>query len=131
MRNRNECHQLTTAIVRKYQKIAVEKLAIQNMSRKGGSRKRGLNRSMMEQTWGVLFQQLRYKAEWAGRQFIEVDPSNTSKTCSRCDEVRKEKLADYRTFVCPSCGHTEDRDVNAAKNIQERGWEYPAQPKAG
>ncbi len=124
VRNRNECHQLTTAIVRNYQKIAIEKLAIQNMSRRGGNRKRGLNRSMMEQTWGILFQQLRYKAEWAGRQFVEVDPRNTSKTW-------KEKLADYRTFVCLSCRHTEDRDVNAAKNIQERGWEYPAQPKAG
>ncbi len=56
---------------------------------------------------------------------------NTSKTCSHCGEVRKEKLADYRTFVCLSCRHTEDRDLNAAKNIQERGWEYSAQPKAG
>ncbi len=131
VRNRNECHQLTTAIVRKYQKIAVEKLAIQNMSRKGGSRKRGLNRSMMEQTWGVLFQQLRYKAEWAGRQFVEVDPRYTSKTCSCCGEVRKEKLAVYRVFVCPACGHTEDRDVNAAKNIKERGAGLPTPYNAG
>ncbi len=148
VRNRNECHRLTTAIVRNYQKIAVENLTIQNMSRTGGSRKRGLHRSMMEQTWGMLFQQLRYKAEWAGRQFVEVDPRYTSKTCSRCGEVRKEKLAVYRVFVCPLCGHTEDRDTNAAKNILrrgwgirnegqvclpfpptlQRGWEYPAQP---
>ncbi len=128
VRNRNECHRLTTAIVRKYQKIAVEKLTIKNMSRKGGNRKRGLNRGMMEQTWGMLFQQLCYKAEWAGRQFAEVDPRYTSKTCSHCDEVRKEKLAVYRIFECLRCGHTEDRDTNAAKNIQKRGWEYPAQP---
>ncbi len=127
VRNRNECHRLTTAIVQNYQKIAVEKLAIKNMSRKGGSRKRGLNRSMMEQAWGMLFQQLRYKAEWAGRQFVEVDPRYTSKTCSRCGEVRKEKLAVYRVFVCPLCGYTEDRDLNAAKNILQRGWGYPAQ----
>ncbi len=147
VRNRNECHRLTTAIVRNYQKIAVEKLAIKNMSRTGGSRKRGLNRSMVEQTWGLLFQQLRYKAEWAGRQFVEVDPRYTSKTCSRCGEVRKEKLAVYRVFVCPLCGHTEDRDTNPLRIFYDvdgesgtrgrsacpshplqRGWEYPAQP---
>ncbi len=131
VRNRNECHRLTTAIVRKYQKIAVEKLAIKNMSRRGGSRKRGLNRSMMEQTWGILFQQLRYKAEWAGRQFSEVDPRYTSKTCSHCGEVRKEKPAVYRIFECLRCGHTEDRDTNAAKNIKERGVGLPIPYNAG
>ncbi|MGB7707941.1 MAG: zinc ribbon domain-containing protein [Microcoleus sp.] len=25
-----------------------------------------------------------------------------------------------RVYVCPDCGHTEDRDLNAAKNIE--GW---------
>jgi hypothetical protein len=28
-----------------------------------------------------------------------------------------------RTFVCPKCGHTENRDVHAAKNIERIGLE--------
>ena len=26
-----------------------------------------------------------------------------------------------RTYVCSNCGHTEDRDLNAAKNIESEG----------
>ena len=37
VRNRNECHQATTNIVRRFGKIAVEKLEIKNMSRSAAS----------------------------------------------------------------------------------------------
>ena len=33
-----------------------------------------------------------------------------------------ERRRFYRLFECSHCGHTEDRDVNAAKNIAQRGW---------
>lgn len=59
--------------------IAVENLEVQNMTRAGGNRKRGLNREILVQGWGRLLQQLTYKAEWAGRQLITVDPAYTSR----------------------------------------------------
>ena len=49
------------------------------MTRAGGNRKRGLNREILVQGWGRLLQQLTYKAEWAGRQLITVDPAYTSR----------------------------------------------------
>ncbi len=108
VRNRKEYHRITTGIVKKYGKIAVEKTAIQNLTKsaKGTieepgtnvAAKSGLNRSILEQTWGQLRQQLTYKAEWAGREYVEVNPRNTSKTCSGCGSVRKGKWKDYRVF---------------------------------
>jgi hypothetical protein len=40
----------------------------------------------------------------------------SSKTCSVCWE-RNEELGAARTFVCPACGHTADREANACANI--------------
>ena len=40
----------------------------------------------------------------------------TTKLCTECGELVSLKLNE-RTFVCPVCGDTEDRDVHAAKNM--------------
>ena len=128
VKNRNECHRLTTGLVRRFGKIAIEDLSIQSMTAAGGARKRGLNREILAQGWGIIRQQLTYKAEWAGRQIVTVNPAYTSRTCSKCGQVNS-KAREYRIFDCSSCGHTEDRDVNAAKNIMARGDFAPvAQP---
>lgn len=41
----------------------------------------------------------------------------TSKTCRVCGAVNEQLTLGNRTFICLSCGHTEDRDVHAAKNM--------------
>ena len=40
----------------------------------------------------------------------------TTKLCTECGMRVNMKLSD-RTFVCPQCGHTHDRDVHAAENM--------------
>ena len=126
VRNRNECHRLTTDLVRRFGLIAVEDLAIRNMTRSaagtienpgtGVAQKRGLNRSITEQTWGLIRSQLAYKAEWAGRELVVVDPKFTSQRCSECGVVSAEHRQRKR-YDCAECGMTEDADVNAARNI--------------
>ena len=125
VRNRNECHRITTELVRRFGLMVIEDLRIQNMTRKGGIHKRGLNREVVGQTWGLLHEQLTYKAEWAGRQLVAVNPAYTSRTCSVCGEVQPRPRV-YWLFECSGCGHSEDRDVNAAKNILQRGRELAA-----
>ncbi len=125
VRNRNQCHEITTGLIRRYGKIAIEDLSIRNMTASGGSYKRGLNREILAQGWGIIRQQLMYKAEWAGRQFVAVNPAYTSRTCSDCGQVNG-KAREYRIFECSGCGHVDDRDVNAARNIVARGNFAPA-----
>ena len=130
VRNRNECHRITTDIVRRYGRIAMEKLTIPNMVRSasgtveepgtGVTAKSGLNREILSQTWGLIREQLRYKAEWAGREFVEVNPRYTSRECWSCGHQTPQ--SEYRTYRCGVCGTTFDRDTNAAINVMQRAF---------
>ena len=81
--------------------------------------KSGLNREILSQNWSLLRQQLKYKAEWAGREFVEVDPKYTSQDCNRCHA--RHNPGSSETYRCAACGLVVDRDVNAAINILAAG----------
>jgi IS605 OrfB family transposase len=67
-----------------------------------------------------LVEYVEYKAQALGIQVEQVNPVNTSRTCSRCGHTSKENLED-RWFSCQACGYENDRDYNAAKSI---GYKY-------
>lgn len=115
IRDRNLCHRITTNLVRHYGYIALEKLDVKKMTKSGGRRKSGLNRSIYEQSWGRIASQLVYKAESAGRKLVFVNPRFTSQLCSCCG-ARVKKSRKKRTHRC-GCGAVLDRDHNAAINI--------------
>ena len=130
VRNRNECHRITTDLIRRFGVIVLEDLAIRNMTASAAgtldepgtnvAQKTGLNRAIAEQTWGIIRQQFAYKAEWAGRQLVIVDPRYTSQTCSGCGVVSGSQRRG-KEYTCASCGMLMDADVNAAINILHRG----------
>ena len=74
-------------------------------------------------SWGEFMRQLGYKAEWYGKEIIEVDrfyPS--SQLCSSCWYRNKEmKDLKIREWECPQCNAHHDRDANAAVNILKEG----------
>ena len=55
-----------------------------------------------------------------GTHVVRVDARGTTKECDECG-VETRKPLWVREHSCPACGHTEDRDLNAAKNILDRG----------
>jgi putative transposase len=57
------------------------------------------------------------KAQVAGLAIALVNPAYTSQNCSRCGLRGKRHR---HIFTCPSCGHTQHADVNAAINIRNR-----------
>lgn len=68
---------------------------------------------------GEMRARIVYKQTWAGGKIIEVPAEYpTTRRCSACGAVRDTE-PDYPTFRCGSCGHTEDRDDNAAKNLKD------------
>ncbi len=64
---------------------------------------------------------LSYKATLAGVPIVQVDPRNTSRTCSRCGHCAKQNRTSQSKFLCVACGHTAHADQNAARNIRALG----------
>jgi len=73
---------------------------------------------------GWSFWQLRafleYKAMQDGVAVCLVNPRNTSRTCSVCGYCSKHNRKSQSQFKCGQCGHAENADLNAAKNIANR-----------
>ena len=42
----------------------------------------------------------------------------SSKTCSACGAKDSDLSLSDRTYHCSACGHTQDRDLNAAINLR-------------
>jgi putative transposase len=127
-------HKASHQLVEDYDVIVAEDLNVAGMTRRvaprpdgaggyehnGGSAKTGLNRSILDAGWGMFLGMLRAKAESAGREFIQVHPAYTSRTCPNCGHQEKANR-NGKIFLCLSCGHREDADFNAADNILRAG----------
>jgi putative transposase len=107
-------HRVARDLVERFDSIAVE-----NLNVKGLARMR-LAKQVHDAGWAQFTTILASAAERANREFVEVDPRGTSQECSGCGAVVRKSLA-VRVHHCPECGLVEDRDVNAAKNVQTRG----------
>ena len=81
------------------------------------SAKSGLNRSILQQSWGNFFELLEYKLKRNGGQLIKVDPKYTSQKCSCCGHISKENRQSQATFECVRCGSQKNADYNASLNI--------------
>ncbi len=78
--------------------------------------KSGLNRVILNTGWSGLKQKLAYKAE-----LVEVNPKHTSQRCNVCGHIDKDNRKTQSKFVCVSCGHSDNADINAALNILALG----------
>ena len=75
---------------------------------------------------GELRRQIRDKAQWAGRQVIEIDRFDpSSQRCFECGTVNGTRGCAKR-WGCSVCGASHDRDENAAKNIRAEGMRQRA-----
>jgi putative transposase len=108
-------HQHSRHIVNRFELIAVEDLSVNRMQHN-----HCLAKSISDAAWSQFTDLLAYKAAWAGRQFVAVNPAYTSQDCSQCGHRQKLCLSD-RTYTCPCCGVILDRDSNAAQNILRLG----------
>jgi len=119
-------HKLSNEITSENQTIVIEKLKIKNMTKsatgtveepKKSSGKRGLNRVITQQSWGIFFEMLKYKAEKKGGEVIEIDPKFTSQKCSCCGHIAKDNRKSQSKFQCIQCNFKLNADLNASLNI--------------
>ena len=105
-------HQLSTALIRENQAVAVEDLAVSGLARTR------LAKSVHDAGWSGFVGMLEYKARLYGRAFIRIGRFEpTSRTCSACGAKDGPKALHIREWTCPSCGARLDRDINAAINV--------------
>ncbi len=118
---KDHAHKTAREYVERYAFIAVEDLRVGNML--GNHR---LAKAIADASWSAFKNILAFKAEEAGVRVVEVSPRLTSQRCFECGENVWKSLA-VRTHACPHCGHTCDRDTNAAKNILAKAWMEPSE----
>ena len=107
-------HKLSRKIVNENQVIAGE-----NLNVKGMVRNHNLARAISDCGWGQFCTMLKYKCEWEGKTYIEVDRFfASSKTCNVCLHRVDSLPLDIRVWTCSNCQTHHDRDVNAAINIR-------------
>lgn len=124
-------HKASTTICKNHAIIVVEDLKVKNMTRsangnheqpgKNVKAKSGLNKSILDQGWGNFRRMLEYKSRWRGGEVLVVTPHYTSQQCNHCGHIAADNRASQAHFCCVACQHTENADLNAARNILRAG----------
>jgi len=138
-------HKASTEISKNHAMIFMEKLGVSRMSKsaKGtidkqrtnvipargrllgyansSQAKSGLNKSILDAGWSMFAAMLEYKQAWHGGMVEYVPAAYTSQRCSYCGHTAKENRVSQSKFQCQQCGHAENADRNAAKNILAAG----------
>jgi len=98
-------------LVKKYDVLCFEDLNMKGMQMLWG-------RKISDLAFAAFMNKVEYLATKHEKEVKKVDrfyPS--SKTCGYCGHVYKELTLKERSWTCPNCDTTHDRDLNAAKNI--------------
>ena len=112
-------HKRSTEIANQYDIVCVETLNLRNMANKGF----GNGKATLDNGYGMFLNMLEYKLADRGRILIKVDRFFASSQICNCCKRKNPEVKDLkiRSWVCPTCGSKNDRDLNAAKNILEEG----------
>ena len=107
-------HKATTAIVNGASRIGIESLNVAGLLKN-----HRLAKALSDASLSNFLTLLKSKAERLDIEIVAADrfyPS--SKTCSRCGVIDSDLSLSDRVYHCRDCGHTQDRDLNAAINLR-------------
>ena len=117
-RRKNFLHNQSMTLINNHDLVVAEELRSKNMMKN-----HALASSIQDNGWRTFLSMMKYKAELYDKEFITVNPKNTTQTCHVCGHIMagKEKLTlKDREWACPVCGSYHIRDVNAAINILKK-----------
>jgi len=110
-------HKESDKLAKRYGLVAVGNVSSSKLA------KTRMAKSVLDASWLIFRNYLRYKVSRHGGRFLEIDEKFTSQACSSCGNCstvgRPKGIAGLgiRSWSCDSCGAYHDRDINAAKNI--------------
>lgn len=123
-RRKDAIEKATTELARTVDMVRIEDLKVRQMMRSAKGTveepgrnvraKAGLNRSIAETGWTMFATRLGHKI---GDRLQVVPAAYTSQRCSCCGHTAPENRESQAVFKCVACGHRDNADVNAAKNI--------------
>ena len=121
VRNDNH-HKATTAIAKSFGRVVVETMNVSGMMRN-----RKLARAIADAGMSGFLTKLEYKCVWYGAEFVKADrwfPS--SKLCAHCGWKNDDLTLSDREWWCGGCGALNERDYNAAVNLENwPGLSFP------
>jgi putative transposase len=116
---RHFLHEVSNALVKTHDRLVIENLNVTGMLAN-----HRLARAISDAGWAEFARLLGYKQAWRGGMLAVADrwyPS--SKLCSACGAIRGDLTLADRVFTC-ECGHSADRDLNAAVNLASWGQQH-------
>ncbi|WP_275408802.1 RNA-guided endonuclease InsQ/TnpB family protein [Micromonospora qiuiae] len=118
-------HEVANRLVKTHDRLALEDLYTAGMLRN-----RRLAAAISDAGWADLARIIGYKQRWRGGQ-AAVAPRwyPSTRMCSACRAVGPALPLSVRVFRCGECGHTADRDVNAAVNLAVWAEQHHAQTR--
>jgi len=121
---------LGALLSQEYDVLVLEDLDVRNLVQKGETKKRRLR------LHDSSFSELRAVLEWGfrkrGKLVLPVPAYNTSRECFLCGGINQNLTLEDRVFLCPHCGFTFDRDLNASLVLLKRsGWVPPSRCACG
>jgi putative transposase len=105
-------HQHRRRIVNECAVLALEELSVTSLVQDGR-----FAQGIYDAAWRQFREVIAWKAAWADRRFIAVNPAHTSQDCSGCGHRNEELTLADRVYRCDCCGLVIDRDLNASRNI--------------
>lgn len=127
---RDAIEKITTRLAKSHGCIAMEDLRVRNMTASASGtieepgrnvrQKAGLNRSILEGSFGLIRLRLGQKLAALGGILLVVPAAHSSQRCSSCGHIAAGNRASRDWFSCMSCGYAACADANAAENIRQR-----------
>lgn len=118
---RTDClHKISKKLIDENQVITFENLDVKKLMKN-----KRLAFSIADASWGTLVRFVKYKADWYGREFIQVDKYFPStKKCFPCGAINYGLTLKDRIWECPSCKSILDRDLNSGNCLNEEGLKF-------
>jgi len=125
--------QIAKVVVDTADAVAKEDLNIKNMVKrakpkhdgKGGykrnnaAQKTGLNKVILDASWGDIFDKIAWLALKAGKPEVVVSARHTSQECPKCGHI-DQKNRKGEKFLCVVCYHVDHADTKAFRTIGKR-----------
>jgi len=112
----------------------VSTICIEDLNIKSMLKNHKLARAICDCSWAEFFRMLEYKCKWRGIRIIQIGRFEPSSKLCPCGFKNDLLTLEDRSWTCPKCGTTHDRDLLAANNIRRFGLAKlasPAESKGG